>query len=207
MRTTSEPLLALVASDVMSQNLLRLTEDMPLREVARLLLQRQVSGAPVVDADGRCVGILSATDFLRLAQHREDVTHPASPPLPLTCSYLKKHRMLDGREVFLCLLPEGICPLQHKEQDPGNNEVLTCSQPHCVLLDWQQVDVEQLPVDAVREFMTPNPVTASPDTPIRELAREMIDAHIHRIVVVDEERQPIGIVTSTDILAAIAYAD
>jgi CBS domain-containing protein len=34
----------------------------------------------------------------------------------------------------------------------------------------------------------------------------MLDAHMHRIIVVDEQRSPIGIVSSTDILAAIAYA-
>jgi CBS domain-containing protein len=35
----------------------------------------------------------------------------------------------------------------------------------------------------------------------------MIDAHIHRIVVVDEGQRPIGVVTGTDILAAVAYAE
>jgi CBS-domain-containing membrane protein len=35
----------------------------------------------------------------------------------------------------------------------------------------------------------------------------MIDGHIHRIIVVDEERRPIGVVASTDLLAAVAYAE
>jgi CBS domain-containing protein len=34
----------------------------------------------------------------------------------------------------------------------------------------------------------------------------MIDAHIHRILVVGEDNRPCGIVTSTDILAAVARA-
>ena len=55
--------------------------------------------------------------------------------------------------------------------------------------------------------MTADPVTVSPHTPIGKLARLMLDAHIHRVVVVDEQRRPIGIVSSTDILAAVAYAD
>jgi CBS-domain-containing membrane protein len=35
----------------------------------------------------------------------------------------------------------------------------------------------------------------------------MIDAHIHRIIVVDKKQRPIGIVSSTDLLAAMAYSD
>jgi predicted transcriptional regulator len=35
----------------------------------------------------------------------------------------------------------------------------------------------------------------------------MIEAHIHRVIVVDERDQPIGIVSSTDILGAVAQAD
>ena len=35
----------------------------------------------------------------------------------------------------------------------------------------------------------------------------MIDAHIHRVIVVDEDRIPVGVVSSTDILAALAYAE
>jgi predicted transcriptional regulator len=35
----------------------------------------------------------------------------------------------------------------------------------------------------------------------------MIDAHIHRIIVVDENQKPLGVVSSTDLLAAMAYSD
>jgi CBS-domain-containing membrane protein len=34
----------------------------------------------------------------------------------------------------------------------------------------------------------------------------MIDAHIHRVIVLDEERKPVGIVSSTDLMAALASA-
>jgi CBS domain-containing protein len=68
------------------------------------------------------------------------------------------------------------------------------------------VDVEELPTDEVRRFMTPNPVTARPDASIRTLARMMIDAHVHRVIVVDEQDRPVGVVASTDLLAALAYA-
>ena len=69
------------------------------------------------------------------------------------------------------------------------------------------VEVEKLPNDEVRQFMTADPVTVTPECSIRTLARMMIDAHIHRVIVVDKERCSIGVVSSTDLLAALAKDD
>ena len=207
MRAKSKPLQALTADDLMKPDVVRLPEEMPLRDAARLLLRNQIGGAPVVDGQGKCVGVFSAIDFLRLSEVRADATRPTAPPLPITCSFQAKHRTSDGKEVTLCTLPPGVCPVQVKQEGPGGETLIVCSQPHCVLVDWQVVDVEKLPTDEVRRFMTPDPVTAQPATSIRVLARMMIDAHIHRIIVVDEGRRPIGVVSSTDVLAALAYWD
>jgi CBS domain-containing protein len=49
-------------------------------------------------------------------------------------------------------------------------------------------------------------VTVAPDTPIGDLAQKMVDHHIHRVVVVVDQNRPGGIVTSTDVLAAVADA-
>jgi CBS domain-containing protein len=207
MPVSNKPLLALTAGDLMTRDVVQLPEEMPLRDAARLLLRNQVGGAPVVDGRGKCVGVLSAIDFLRLAEKREDVTRPTAPPLPVTCAFQARHRRPDGTEVTLCTLPPGVCPIQVKQTGPGGKELLVCSEPHCVLVDWQMVNVEKLPGDEVRLFMTPDPVTVRPDTAIRTLARMMVDAHIHRIVVADEEGKPVGVVSSTDLLAALAQCD
>jgi CBS domain-containing protein len=207
MRALSKPLQALTAGDLMNPEVVRLPEEMALSDAARLLLRNQIGGAPVVDTQGKCVGVFSAIDFLRLSEMRADATRPTAPPLPITCSFQAKHRTSDGKEVTLCTLPPGVCPIQVKQEGPGGEKLIVCSQPHCVLVDWQVVDVEKLPTDEVHRFMTPDPVTAQPATSIRVLARMMIDAHIHRVIVVDEERRPIGVVSSTDVLAALAYSD
>src|SRR5262249_48650611 len=77
----------------------------------------------------------------------------------------------------------------------------SASMSPCVYAEWQVVDVEQLPDETVRRRMTPDPVTADEQTFVAELARLMVDAHIHRVIIVDEDHAPKGIVTSTDILA------
>jgi CBS domain-containing protein len=100
-----------------------------------------------------------------------------------------------------------VCPIQRKQIEAGGEELLVCSEPHCVLADWQIVEVEKLPNEQVRYFMTADPVVIKPEVSVRALARMMIDAHIHRVIVVDDENKPIGVVSSTDVLAAIAYAE
>jgi CBS domain-containing protein len=208
MSATDQSLQALSAGDLMTRSIIRLTQEMPLRDAARLLFHNQVSGAPVVNREGRCIGFLSTTDFLRLALHDAGrFARLASGPLPMTCSFQIKQSTPDGREVVLCTLPPGVCPIQATEKDPQGGDEVVCTQPHCVLADWQMVELEKLPSDAVFQHMTADPVVVPPDTPIRTMARQMIDAHIHRVIVVDEQQRPLGIVSSTDILAAVAYAE
>jgi len=90
---------------------------------------------------------------------------------------------------------------------PDGDEVLLCNEPHCVFADWQVVEVEELPDDQVRFHMTGDPVTVSADEGIQRLAHRMINAGVHRVIVVDGQNHPIGIVSGTDILAAVSYAE
>jgi CBS-domain-containing membrane protein len=152
----TKPITELTAADVMSHHVVTVPETMVLQEAAGLLAREQISGAPVVDSSGRCVGVLSATDFVRWV-----------------------------------------------EQGPGP---VHTTRGRCFCADWQVIDVEMLPKDEVRWYMSTDLVSAEPATTVTDLARRMLDAHIHRIVVLDASRKPIGVVSSTDILAAVAYA-
>jgi CBS domain-containing protein len=196
----------MTAGDLMSRDVLVLRQDMPLREAARLLLLHQISGAPVVEPGGTCVGVLSTTDLVRWTHHPIDSAAARLGWQPQTCVYQIKERGPHGVEKVRCTLPAGVCCMQRKETAPWGEERLYCVDPHSVLADWQTVHVEEFPVEDVGAFMTSDPVLVTPETPVTELARHMINAHIHRLVVVDHRRVPIGIVSSTDILALIARA-
>jgi CBS domain-containing protein len=56
------------ASNIMTPNPVTVRENTPVSDAARLLVQNWVSGLPVVDAEGRLVGIISERDLL--FQHR-----------------------------------------------------------------------------------------------------------------------------------------
>jgi len=51
--------------DLMTTDVVTVRSDMPLKEVAKLLLERRISGVPVVDDDGALLGVVSEADFLR----------------------------------------------------------------------------------------------------------------------------------------------
>jgi CBS domain-containing protein len=158
MAPNAKNLLNLTAADLMSASVVMVPEEMSLQGAAHLLAQARVTGAPVVNRQGHCVGVLSATDFVHWVDQGRESAHP--------------HRS---------------------------------STAYCAA--WQMVDPELLPEDAVHNFMTRDPVEVPPDTTIGSVARMMVDAHIHRVIVVDVTSKPIGIVSSTDVLAAVARAD
>jgi CBS-domain-containing membrane protein len=56
--------------DVMSKRVVEVDRDQSMADAAGLLLAHAISGALVVDAQRRCVGIVSATDFMRLERDR-----------------------------------------------------------------------------------------------------------------------------------------
>jgi len=55
------------ARDYMVRSVVTLSPDMNLLEAVEVLLERRISGAPVVDSKGNLVGILSEQDCLRAA--------------------------------------------------------------------------------------------------------------------------------------------
>jgi CBS domain-containing protein len=160
MRVVPSQLFRLTAADLMSREVLTLSQGMPVQSAIRALTRVRVGGAPVVDEQGRCVGVFSLSDCNRRLRG-------------------------DNRDA------QGAPPL-----------------PGCVCCDWTIVQEEwdTLPADAVSRYMTPDPVLVLPETPVGEVAQMMVEAHIHRLIVVGEDRRPLGVVSSTDVLAAVARA-
>jgi CBS domain-containing protein len=197
MIATTEPLLALTASDVMSQDVVTISQDTSLRAAAELFLRRQVGEAAVVDADGRCVGMLSATDLLRWALQGaggpEDV--------PPACPYQVKRRLLTGVDAVICIRAPGSCPLQEMRPMTGGRHTAICLLREGVVSDWQEVSRDGHASD-VRRYLTAD-ATVEAEAPLSALARAVADAHVHRLIVVDGQHRPIGTVSRLDVLAAL----
>jgi CBS-domain-containing membrane protein len=156
MPTLTRPLTDITAEDLMSRGVVTIPQRMSLRAAAHLLNHARISGAPVVDEQGRCVGVLTASDLMKWVEKGERASKRLFPT------------------------------------------------PSCMCTDWQVSELSALPADEVTRHMTTDLVTVPPSTHVAELARIMIDAHIHRVLITDRDGRPAGIVTSTDILAAVA---
>ena len=59
---------AMRAHQIMTRPVITISPDASIIEAASIMLQRHISGLPVVDAAGKLVGILSEGDFIRRSE-------------------------------------------------------------------------------------------------------------------------------------------
>jgi predicted transcriptional regulator len=146
--------------DLMNPDIMTVVDEMTTDELARYLIEREISGAPVVDGQGQLIGVVSMTDIGR------NIAEPSDFASSRSSGFYRD----DATDLTL--------------EDLG------------------QRYVEERAV-TVRDVMTPVihqvPVTAS----VAEVARIMVERHIHRLVVT-HGKDPVGIITSMDLLKMVA---
>jgi CBS domain-containing protein len=142
----------------MTADVLTVTPKTPLPEAIQLLVDRKVGGLPVVDDNGKLVGIISDSDLMWREKGLEQ------PP----------YMMFLGGIIYF--------------QNPATYDR----------------DLHKALGQTVGEVMTPHTVSVSSDTLLPVAARIMHDKKIHRLPVVDANHHPIGIITQSDIVRAIA---
>ena len=153
MTTLTKPIQRMQAREVMTSDIVFIPREMSLKGAAHLLSQSHITGAPVVDSDGKCIGVISATDFMARTEKSD------------WCR--------------------------------------TVERSDCAHSAWQVLDGD-CSSDSVEHYMTHTPVTTGANTTLGELSRLMCELHVHRVIIVDENSRPIGIVSSMDILGALA---
>ena len=77
------------ARDLMTENVVTILPDTPLRDLALIFLENNISGVPVVDNDGRVLGIATESDLIF---HTKRLKVPAV--LPILDSFI----LLDSTE-------------------------------------------------------------------------------------------------------------
>jgi predicted transcriptional regulator len=63
--------------------------------------------------------------------------------------------------------------------------------------------IEEVGLDLVRKHMNPTVKTIGVEVPLLQAARRMCKEHVHRLIVVDDQSKPIGILTSLDLVATL----
>lgn len=80
MNETLSSYYSLTAMDLMTERPISLTEKVTLREAARLFSENGISGAPVVNEEGKLIGSFSSTDFIRWMKDEQPHTVAAFDP-------------------------------------------------------------------------------------------------------------------------------
>ena len=131
MQTIEKPFFALTAEDLMSRPVEVLPQKMPLREAAHFMSQSQISGAPVVDEVGRCVGVLSATDFLHLAEKggKPQAIHCMAPPCVCSEWQLVDLEFLPNDEVQWYMTADPVTALDRKSTRLNSSHIQKSRMP------------------------------------------------------------------------------
>lgn len=170
MKTVHEWLCTQRASEIMTKRVSVLRFSDRLADAVSLFLREQITGAPVVDEEGVCVGVLSVTDILMFEEQRT------------------------------------------KEPDSGTKKATRCFDTYDPGMAWWRefgrVREELQPKleESVTRYMTRDIVSVTESTPLEDVMRHMVDAHVHRVIVLDGSQRLKGIISTIDVLAAALRA-
>lgn len=158
----------LTAREIMHPDPLCARPDESLAELSRRLVETRINGAPVVNDQGRLLGVVSRSDVIRVSVLYETL----------------------DRQVTDRLEPPDI----HSEDFTNS------------LRETFHGFSDRLSKLTVRDVMRTQTIFCTPETTIAAVARQMIEEHIHRIVVV-ENNKPLGMISSLDIVRLVAAGD
>lgn len=145
-------------AEVMTRDPITAQPDTPLTDVIKTLAERQISGLPVVDGNGKLIGVVSEGDLM----WRESGVE--MPP----------YIMLLDSVIYL--------------ENPARYE----RELHKAL------------GQTVHDVMTSEVVTIAADKLLSEAARLMHERKVHRLPVLDEQGNLVGILTRGDIIREMA---
>lgn len=168
-------------SDIMVAPVHTVPPDLTVAGLIRLLLTDQITGAPVVSAEGRLLGVVSSSDVLRALLDDEEVAAGDTfqdPEPPRGDGPLE-----DPQELLLGYF---------QSPEPTGVPLSLAARPGPGLLELTVADI-----------MTPAAFTIAPDATVRELAAFLTRGRIHRSLVVDRGTLQ-GIVTSSDVVRLMA---
>ena len=148
MRPKGSDLDDILVGDIMCRNVLVVSTETSIECVTQMLLTQHISGLPVLNTNGKPVGVISKTDLVREADDRGETAEVErfDPPL-----------------------------------DPGFHSTrLTRATAH--------------------EIMTPMTFTTTADAPLGRGAALMAYEGVHRLVVVDDSGDVVGLLSALDVM-------
>jgi CBS domain-containing protein len=165
--------------DVMKHHVVSVVPEMTVRELIQVLVENGISGAPVVNGEGAVVGVVSATDVLRLGVQEAEI--PSG--------------QIDWNPV--------ISGESGEEDEDGVADSLGMDGPVAFTAPVAGAAAEAgFDAYQVTDIMTPVAFTVAPGDPVESAARMMRQGRVHRLLVM-EHGFLYGVLTAFDLLALI----
>jgi CBS domain-containing protein len=184
---TTGTISALEARDIMTRELITVECESSLREVIETLTAYGVSGAPVISG-GRVVGVISRSDILEFIVSAPGVPSE-TPQFNEWGEYVDESAETDADE-------DPVAFFTDLWDDAGADVVERFAEP-------QGPEWDILAEHTADALMTRKLEAVTPETPITEIARKLVDRRVHRLLVI-ENGSLAGIVSATDLVRVVA---
>src|SRR5579883_1906502 len=219
---------AVSVGDVMTRDPEAVTPETPIADVVARLLARDFTALPVVDADGRVVGMIADSDLLeaRLTEQRLGMSKVIGPALVAeqlarlkTAGATVRQAMTSPAVTVTATTPlADAARLMHARGlkrlpvvDAAGRLVGVLSRLDilgCVVAGGAHRTAPpsaRLPQEhrTVAEIMDRDVPTVAATAPLGDVVERLLAAPTARVVVVDANGRPVGIVTDTDLLARV----
>jgi CBS domain-containing protein len=170
------------ARDLMTRDPIVVREELTVAELCDLLQERNITGAPVVDARGGLVGVVTQEDIIYGAMGNPSAREPGPPD-----GETAKRR---ARRV-VAMLRARLEEAPPARPRPGEKPF------------WADASKAADPMATpVRAIMTSPAISAQESTPVADLCRIMWSLRIHRVPILKKGKVT-GLVSSMDLCRAI----
>jgi CBS-domain-containing membrane protein len=187
---TNGAIYSLVAKDVMVRDYQIIPQHTLVRDAARLLNRKQSRIAPVIDREGRCVGVFRPTDVFEWI---DAGCHEARVGNPITCPYQVDGRLLNGDDARICMLSDWSCGFQSKVPTTGGRHTEICVRQETL----------HFPFGSSSGYMAKEVQTIKQQSTLFEIVLRLVNTRAEGLIVLDESDRPTGIVSATDVLVAV----
>ncbi|ABY35679.1 MAG TPA: CBS domain-containing protein [Chloroflexus aurantiacus] len=216
-------------ADVMNHDVISVTSETSVGELVRLLLERGLRAMPVVDAERRVIGIVTDADLLQrgvsqLPLHLQQLLPGAERAAHLAAVAARPERAADVMTPNPTTIPATASLTQaallmtehdHKRLpvvDEAGRLVGMLSRSDLLqtVANTFASSSEVLPgsilttAKTVGEVMIRDVPTVTPETPLAETLDRILSTPRRRVVVVDQNRRVVGIISDGDILRRAA---
>jgi CBS domain-containing protein len=221
------------AGDIMTCPVVVMKDDDPLTAAVEIMLAKKVKRLPVVNGEGRLVGMLSRLDVFRtitkespkwkdMRKHNvevnnvrlvSDIMHTGvetvgpNTPLDLVIETIdttdiQRAVVVDADGKLLGMVFDGDLLSAFSEHHSRIWDVLLSKLPFSETARRHREVLERARAQTAGEVMRQDLITVSPDDPIDEAIRRMVECKIKILVVIDTDRVFKGIVTRDSLLQA-----